>query len=154
MLVDYLRGRMLAYLGYRAEHRARPGRRPGAPPGRRARPAPASGTSWATRRGTWRFAAIFERLAPLHRASGPPAVRCLTGPRWRSGRAPSSWHACEGPNRLVARTAVRMAAKRMFFDPSKAIRELGLPQTPVDEALRDAVDWFWANGYARRRRRV
>jgi dihydroflavonol-4-reductase len=47
-----------------------------------------------------------------------------------------------------------MAAKRMFFDPSKAVRELGLPQTPVDEALRDAVDWFWANGYAARRRRV
>jgi dihydroflavonol-4-reductase len=47
-----------------------------------------------------------------------------------------------------------MAAKRMFFDPSKAIRELGLPQTPVDEALRDAVDWFWANEYAPRRRRV
>jgi dihydroflavonol-4-reductase len=47
-----------------------------------------------------------------------------------------------------------MAAKRMFFDPSRAIRELGLPQTPVDEALRDAVDWFWAHGYARRRARV
>jgi dihydroflavonol-4-reductase len=47
-----------------------------------------------------------------------------------------------------------MAAKRMFFDPSKAVRELGLPQTPVDQALRDAVDWFWANGYATRRRRV
>jgi dihydroflavonol-4-reductase len=41
----------------------------------------------------------------------------------------------------------------MYFDPSKAIRELGLPQTPVDQALRDAVDWFWANGYAPRRRR-
>jgi dihydroflavonol-4-reductase len=52
---------------------------------------------------------------------------------------------------LASRTAVRMAAKRMFFDPAKAIRELGLPQTPVDEALRDAVDWFWAHGYARRR---
>jgi dihydroflavonol-4-reductase len=47
-----------------------------------------------------------------------------------------------------------MAAKRMFFDPSKAIRELGLPQTPVDQALRDAVEWFWAHGYAPRRRRV
>jgi dihydroflavonol-4-reductase len=47
-----------------------------------------------------------------------------------------------------------MAAKRMFFDPSKAVRELGLPQTPVDEALRDAVNWFWEHGYASRRRRV
>ncbi len=59
-----------------------------------------------------------------------------------------------GREPLVAKTAVRMAAKRMYFDPSRAVRELGLPQTPVDEALRDAVDWFWANGYAPRRRRV
>jgi dihydroflavonol-4-reductase len=59
-----------------------------------------------------------------------------------------------GREPVVARTAVRMAAKRMFFDPSKAIRELGLPQTPVDQALRDAVEWFWAHGYAPRRRRV
>jgi dihydroflavonol-4-reductase len=43
-----------------------------------------------------------------------------------------------------------MAAKRMFFDPGKAIRELGLPQTDVDAALRDAVAWFWAHGYAPR----
>jgi dihydroflavonol-4-reductase len=39
----------------------------------------------------------------------------------------------------------------MFFDPAKAVRELGLPQTPVDQALRDAVDWFWSRGYARPR---
>jgi dihydroflavonol-4-reductase len=59
-----------------------------------------------------------------------------------------------GTEPLIAKTAVRMAAKRMFFDPSRAVRELSLPQTPVDQALRDAVDWFWAHGYASRRRRV
>jgi dihydroflavonol-4-reductase len=35
----------------------------------------------------------------------------------------------------------------MYFDSSRAITELGLPQTPVREALRRAVDWFRANGY-------
>jgi hypothetical protein len=30
----------------------------------------------------------------------------------------------------------------MFFDPSKAIRELGLPQTPPRQAFEDAVQWF------------
>jgi len=39
----------------------------------------------------------------------------------------------------------------MFFDPSKAIRELELPQTPVEDALREAVEWYWVHGYARRR---
>jgi dihydroflavonol-4-reductase len=41
-----------------------------------------------------------------------------------------------------------MARKRMYFTPTKAVRDLGLPQTPVEEALRDAVEWFRAHGYA------
>jgi len=45
---------------------------------------------------------------------------------------------------------VRMARYKMFFNPAKAIRELGLPQTPPKEALREAVEWFRANGYLRR----
>lgn len=49
---------------------------------------------------------------------------------------------------LVPMDAVRMARKTMFFDPSKAVRELGLPQSPVEEALARAVRWFRANGYA------
>ncbi len=44
---------------------------------------------------------------------------------------------------------VRMARYKMFFNPAKAIRELGLPQTPPREALADAVAWFRANGYIR-----
>ncbi len=38
----------------------------------------------------------------------------------------------------------RMARKRMWVDCSKAVRELGLPQRPVEEALREAVAWFIA----------
>ncbi len=41
---------------------------------------------------------------------------------------------------------VRMAKYKMFFNPAKAIRELGLPQTPPRQALADAVEWFRANG--------
>jgi dihydroflavonol-4-reductase len=47
-------------------------------------------------------------------------------------------------------TGVRMARKVMFFDPAKALRELGLPQRPVEAALKEAVDWFTAHGYAGR----
>ncbi|HTD65181.1 MAG TPA: dihydroflavonol 4-reductase, partial [Candidatus Limnocylindria bacterium] len=45
---------------------------------------------------------------------------------------------------------VRMAKYKMFFNPAKAIRELGLPQTPPKQALADAVEWFRANGYVPR----
>ena len=44
---------------------------------------------------------------------------------------------------------VLMARKRMFFDAGKAVRELGLPQTPVEEALERSVRWFCDHGYAR-----
>jgi dihydroflavonol-4-reductase len=43
---------------------------------------------------------------------------------------------------------VRMAKHKMFFNPAKAIREFGLPQTPPKQALADAVKWFRENGYA------
>jgi dihydroflavonol-4-reductase len=44
--------------------------------------------------------------------------------------------------------AVKMAKKFMYFDSSKAVRELGLPQTPVRQALAEAVAWFREHGYA------
>jgi dihydroflavonol-4-reductase len=48
----------------------------------------------------------------------------------------------------VAVDAVRMSRKRMFFDGGKAARELGMPQSPVEQALARAVRWFRTNGYA------
>jgi dihydroflavonol-4-reductase len=45
---------------------------------------------------------------------------------------------------------VRMAKYKMFFSPAKAIRELGLPQTPPKQALADAAEWFRQNGYVLR----
>src|SRR5216684_2208057 len=44
--------------------------------------------------------------------------------------------------------AVRMGRKKMFVSSSKAERELGWQTVPVDGALRRAVEWFQANGYA------
>jgi dihydroflavonol-4-reductase len=42
---------------------------------------------------------------------------------------------------------VRMSAHAMYYDATKAVTELGLPQSPIREALRDAVDWFVSHGY-------
>jgi dihydroflavonol-4-reductase len=67
------------------------------------------------------------------------AALCMEGAARVTGAAP-----------LVPLNAVRMARKRMYFSAQKAVRELGLPQTPTEEALRDAVTWFLDRGYARR----
>ncbi|MFK0730995.1 MAG: hopanoid-associated sugar epimerase [Gloeotrichia echinulata GP01] len=42
---------------------------------------------------------------------------------------------------------VRMAQQPMYYDASKAVRELGLPQSSLTTALKDAVDWFVSQGY-------
>jgi dihydroflavonol-4-reductase len=44
--------------------------------------------------------------------------------------------------------AVRLSRRRMYFDSSKAVRELGLPQSPARETLRKAVEWYQSKGYA------
>jgi dihydroflavonol-4-reductase len=44
--------------------------------------------------------------------------------------------------------AVRLSRHKMWFDTSKACRELGLPQSPVEDALKRAVHWFKEKGYA------
>jgi dihydroflavonol-4-reductase len=54
----------------------------------------------------------------------------------------------EGMARLTGRppvaplTGVRLARTPMLFDSSRAVRVLGLPQTPLERSLADAVGWF------------
>jgi len=43
--------------------------------------------------------------------------------------------------------SVQMSRHKMWFDASKAIRELGLPQNPIERALERAVRWFREHGY-------
>ena len=94
-----------------------------------------------------------EIFAMLEQISGIPA------PRWRipypvallaAGASELYARVC-GQDPQIPLTGVRMARKIMFFDASKAIRELHFPQTPVEDALRDAVEWFWVHGYAPRK---
>lgn len=57
-----------------------------------------------------------------------------------------AWFTGRPPHAPLA--GVRMARHKMYFNPAKAIRELGLPQTPPRQAFADAVEWFRAHGYA------
>lgn len=47
---------------------------------------------------------------------------------------------------LAPLDGARMARKRMFFSPARAVAELGLPQSPVRQALREAAEWYFAAG--------
>ena len=51
---------------------------------------------------------------------------------------------------LAPLDGARMARRPMFFTAARAVSELKLPQSPVREALRDAAEWFYAQGLAPR----
>lgn len=44
-------------------------------------------------------------------------------------------------------SGVQMARHPMYFSPRKAIRELGLPQSPVESAMQEAVQWYRDHQY-------
>jgi dihydroflavonol-4-reductase len=49
---------------------------------------------------------------------------------------------------FVPLTGVRMARHPMYFTAQKAVRELGLPQSSIEQAMQQAVQWFRAHEYA------
>lgn len=50
----------------------------------------------------------------------------------------------------ATRDTVRLARKHMYFDASRAVHELGLPQTDPYKALQKAVNWFKHSNQDRR----
>ena len=57
--------------------------------------------------------------------------------------------------RLMRRTpsipleGLKVSRKPMYVSCEKAVKELGLPQSPVSGALENAVKWFRDHGYAK-----
>ncbi|GBF38698.1 NAD-dependent epimerase/dehydratase family protein [Leptospira johnsonii] len=51
---------------------------------------------------------------------------------------------------LVTASEVRIAEMTEWYDCSKAVNELGLPQTPIDVTIRKTINWFRENGYIRK----
>jgi len=44
--------------------------------------------------------------------------------------------------------AARYGTRRLWFDSTKAHRELGMPRTPLRETVEKSIRWFRSNGYA------
>jgi dihydroflavonol-4-reductase len=102
------------------------------------------GENLSMRRLLEQLAAVSGRRAPRIRLPYA-AVFALAGVNEVLSRA-------TGKEPRLTRETMRMSRHAMYYSPGKAVRELGLPQTPIRVALRDATLWFSANGYARARR--
>ncbi len=93
-----------------------------------------------------------EILALLARIVGVPRPR-IRLPHWiplAAATVETRWAEWRGREPRLEVDAVLLARHRMYFDASKAVRELGLPQTPVEDALARAVAWFRDAGHAPR----
>lgn len=99
--------------------------------------------------GNW---TMEETLRVLEEITGIRAPT-MKIPRWiamAAGHVSEAIAKVTGKPPKVPLAGVRMAKYKMWFDSSKAVTLLGLPQTPPKEALADAVEWFKANGYVRK----
>ena len=83
-------------------------------------------------------------------------VSGLPAPRWRipyevaliAGYVSEGMAYVTGKPPTIPLVGVRLARQPMYFTAHKAVRELGLPQSCIAEALRQAVQWFRQRGYA------
>jgi dihydroflavonol-4-reductase len=99
--------------------------------------------------GNW---TMREMLQVLEEITGLPAPN-MKVPYWvalAAAQVDESISSLTGRPPKAPLAGVRMAKYKMWFNPAKAIRELGLPQTPPKQALADAVEWFRVNGYVKK----
>jgi dihydroflavonol-4-reductase len=75
-------------------------------------------------------------------------------PRWNmpGWLFPLLARAADAASRLGVRLPIdaaqlRLSREFIWFDNSKARRELDLPHTPIEQAVREAYEWYRANGY-------
>jgi len=143
MIVDFISGRMPAYLDtglnlIDVDECAR-GHLLAAERGKSGRKYILGGENLALERIFHLLAEITSRPAPKVRLPYLPVLAAA--------------HVNEAISRITGREpripldGVRMAAKKMFFDSSRARTELGLVTRPATVALTRAVEWFRANGY-------
>lgn len=90
---------------------------------------------------------FFELIARMT-GQKPPKVRLPYLPVLMAAyldEALSRWVTKRPPR--IPLTGVKMARKYMFFDCSKAVRELHMPQNSIEGAMERAIAWFRDNGY-------
>jgi dihydroflavonol-4-reductase len=66
----------------------------------------------------------------------------------RVARMAELWSKVTGKAPITTYKNTMYVLQHGYVDPSKAIAELGLPQTPIETAIADSVKWFRENGYA------
>jgi dihydroflavonol-4-reductase len=89
-----------------------------------------------------RFAALTGRRGPMKRMS-PFAA-------WLGGAGGDLWEWFAGRDSVINSAATRMSNSYHYYTSQRAAAELGYQSRPVNESIRDAWEWFVAQGYVGR----
>ena len=84
------------------------------------------------------------------RVAGVPDVATKEVPSWVmkvAARLMEFWADLTGKPPMTTYKTSMFALQKIYVDPSKAINELGMPQTPIETAVNDAAKWFRDNRY-------
>jgi dihydroflavonol-4-reductase len=90
---------------------------------------------------------ILGRLAALS-GKRAPRIKIPYAVAYATGAITTALAQVTGKPPLAPLEGVKMSRKKMFVTHAKAARELGFAPRPIEDALKRAIDWFRANGYA------
>ena len=92
-----------------------------------------------------------ELLALLSKITGirAPRMRMPYQPLLALSYLNAGWCRMTKTTPRMMPDTIRMSRHYMYYNPAKAIDELGLPQTEPQVALAKAVDWYVENGYGK-----
>ena len=90
---------------------------------------------------------LAERVGSIAGNTGP----IMTLPRWALMGLGATVEALAGPVGLappIARDEATTGTRYLYVDGAKARRELGFQARPLDETLRDSLEWYRAAGFS------
>ena len=102
----------------------------------------------ANSEGNMKFQQFLQLVGRVAGVAGAGQKQVSAGTMLRVARLMEFVSRITGKAPMTTYRNTLFSLQECFVDPRKAIAELGLPQTPIEVAVRDSVEWFRGNGYA------
>jgi dihydroflavonol-4-reductase len=92
------------------------------------------------------FKAMFEKIAGVVKCNAPK--RKLPGAVVKLyGRMNAFFARLLKFHPSITPELAKISCEEHYYSAQKAVRDLKLPQTPLEKGIKDCYDWFKANGY-------
>ena len=91
--------------------------------------------------------ALLEMIGRIAGVEGVATREVPANVMLRVARLMEMWSKITGKAPLTTYKNTMFILQENFVDATKAVTELGLPQSPIEQAIEDAINWFRENGY-------